>query len=202
MAQEKWKISGDYFESCNCDVICSCLIQVPPPHGRCDVALAFHIAEGAYGQTRLNGLNTVVVASFPGPGKMRDGNWTAALYVDDKASKEQQEALSNIFSGQAGGPMQPVSALISKFLGVKAVPITFEMEGKRRRLSIPNILEVDIEAMTGRDGAEPLWVTNAAHPVSPKLSLAKSNALRYSDHNLAWDTSGTNGHYAPFDWQA
>jgi hypothetical protein len=201
MAQEQWKISGDYFESCNCDVICACLVQAPPPRGRCDAALAFHIAEGAYGQTSLNGLSAVVVASFPGPGKMRDGNWTAALYVDDKASTEQQEALSNIFSGQAGGPMQLLSGLISKFLGVKAVPITFAMDGKKRKLTIPDILTIDIEAVAGRDGAEPLWVTNAAHPVSPRLSLAKSTAYRYADHNLAWDTSGTNGHYSSFSWQ-
>ena len=198
---EKWKISGDYFESCNCDVICACLVQNPPPHGRCDAALAFHLAEGTYGQTSLKGLNTVVVVSFPGPGKMRDGNWTAALYVDEKASKEQQEALSSIFSGQAGGPMQLVAGLISNFLGVKTAPITFEMDGNKRRLSIPNILEIDIEALTGRDGSEPLWVTNAAHPVSSKLSLAKSNAYRYADHNLAWDISNTNGHFAPFSWQ-
>lgn len=30
---EKWKIEGDYFESCNCDTICACLIQNPPPVG-------------------------------------------------------------------------------------------------------------------------------------------------------------------------
>ena len=71
----------------------------------------------------------------------------------------------------------------------------------KRRLSIPNILEIDIEAVTGRDGSEPLWVTNASHPVSSKLSLAKSNVYHYADYNLAWDTSGTNGHYAPFSWQ-
>jgi hypothetical protein len=132
---------------------------------------------------------------------MRDGNWTAALYVDDKASTEQHEALSHIFSGHAGGPVQLLSGLISKFLGVKAVPITFAMDGKKRKLTIPDILTIDIEAVTGRDGAEPLWVTNAAHPVSPKLSLATSNAYRYADHNLAWDTSGTNGHYSSFSWQ-
>ena len=199
---EKWKISGDYFESCNCDLICACLIQAPPPRGRCDAALAFHLTEGTYGQTSLNGLNTAVVVSFPGPGKMRDGNWIAALYVDEKASKEQQEALSAIFSGKAGGPMGAVSALISKFIGVKSAPITFQIEGNRRRLSIPHILEIDIEAVTGRDGAEPIWATNASHPVSPKLALAQSKAYRYADHNLAWDTSGTNGHFSSFSWQA
>lgn len=198
---EKWKLEGEYFESCNCDTICACLVQNPPPHGRCDAALAFHINDGSYGQTSLGGLNAVIVVSFPGPGKMRDGNWTAALYVDDKASQEQQEGLSSIFSGQAGGPMQLVSGLISNFLGVKTAPIAFTMEGNTRQLTIPDVLEIDIEALTGRDGNEPLWVTNAAHPVSPKLSLAKSNAYRYADHNLVWDVSNTNGHFAPFSWQ-
>jgi len=56
--------------------------------------------------------------------------------------------------------------------------------------------------VTGRDGAEPIWATNASHPVSPKLALAQSKAYRYADHNLAWDTSGTNGHFSSFSWQA
>ncbi|MCY4387249.1 MAG: DUF1326 domain-containing protein [Desulfurellaceae bacterium] len=198
---EKWKIEGDYFESCNCDTVCACLIQNPPPRGRCDAALAFHVNQGSYGQTGLGGLNAVLVVSFPGPGKMGDGNWTAALYVDDKASTDQQEGLSNIFSGQAGGPMQLVSGLISNFLGIKTAPIAFTVDANNRRLTIPDVLEIDIEALTGRDGSEPLWVTNANHPVSPKLSLAKSNAYRYTDHNLAWDVSNTNGHFAPFSWQ-
>ena len=198
---EKWKIDGDYFEACNCDTICACLVQNPPPHGRCDAALAFHINAGSYGQTSLKGQNAVIVVSFPGPGKMLDGNWTAALYVDDKASTDQREGLSSIFSGQAGGPMQLVSGLISNFLGVKTAPIAFTMDGNKRRLTIPDVLEIDIEALTGQDGNEPLWVTNAAHPVSSKLSLARSNAYRYTDHNLAWDVSDTNGHFAPFSWQ-
>lgn len=200
---EQWKIAGEYFESCNCDLICPCLIQAPTPRDRCDAALAFHITEGTYGQTSLNNLNAVVVVSFPGPGRMRDGNWTAALYVDEQGSAEQQHALGQIFSGQAGGPMGAVAAgLITKFLGVKPAPITFELKGNQRRVTIPNILEIDIEAITGRDGSEPLWATNASHPVSPKLALAQSKTYRYTDHNLAWNTSSTNGHFAPFSWQA
>jgi hypothetical protein len=200
---EQWKIAGEYFESCNCDLICPCLIQAPTSRDRCDAALAFHITDGTYGQTPLNNLNAAVVVSFPGPGRMRDGNWTAAVYVDAQASPAQQEALGNIFSGKAGGPMGAVfGALVSKFLGVKTAPITFEMRGNERRLVIPDILEIDITAVSGRDGVEPLWVTNASHPVSTKLALAQSRTYRYTDHNLAWHTSGTNGHFSSFSWQA
>jgi len=200
---ESWKLTGEYFESCNCDLICACLVQAPTPRDRCDAALAFHIAAGTYGNTSLNDLNAVLVVSFPGPGKMRDGHWTAAVYVDEKGTKAQQDALGAIFSGKAGGtPGAIFAGLVSKFLGVKATPIAFEIKGNERHLSIPNILEIDIAAVTGRDGIEPLWATNAAHPVSSKLALAASKAYRYSDHNLAWNTSGTNGHFAPFTWAA
>jgi len=200
---EKWNISGEYFESCNCDLICACLVQAPTPRDRCDAALAFHINRGTYGQTSLNDLNAVLVVSFPGPGKMRDGNWTAAVYVDEKGSAVQQDALGNIFSGKAGGtPGAIFTGLVTKFLGVKPVSIAFAVNGNERRLTIPNILEIDISAVTGRDGTEPIWATNAAHPVSQKLALAQSRAYKYTDHNLAWNTSGTNGHFSSFTWTA
>jgi hypothetical protein len=200
---ESWKLLGEYFEACNCDLICACLVQAPTPRDRCDAALAFHVSNGTYGQINLNGLNAVLVISFPGPGKMRNGNWTTAVYVDEKGTVTQQDALGNIFSGKAGGPLGAVFAgLVSKFLGVKTAPITFEIKGNERRLVIPNILEIDIAAIAGRDGSDPLWATNAAHPVSPKLALAQSRAYQYNDHNLSWNTSGTNGHFAPFSWAA
>ena len=202
MAQEQWQLAGEYFEACNCDLICPCLVQAPPTRGRCDAALAFHITAGTYGQTSLNGRTTVLVVSFPGPGKMRDGDWTAALYVDDQASSAQQEALGQIFSGQVGGPMRGVALLFSCFLGVKTVPIAFTMEGNTRRLLIPDMLEVAVAAVTGREGGEPVWATNATHPVASKLALAQATVHRFKDHNLAWNTSGTNGHFAPFHWQA
>ncbi|MGE0821291.1 MAG: DUF1326 domain-containing protein [Candidatus Binatia bacterium] len=199
---EKWTISGEYFESCNCDLICACLVQADTPRDRCDAALAFHVNNGTYGQTKLDNLNAVLVVSFPGPGKMRNGNWTAAVYVDEKGTKEQQDALGSIFSGQAGGtPGAIFAGLVSKFLGIKATPISFTTNGNDRKLTIPNILEIDISAVTGRDGSEPIWATNAVHPVSQKLALAASRAYSYSDHNLSWSTSGTNGHFAPFTWQ-
>ena len=58
-----WELSGDYFENCNCSVVCPCLISPAPPltsrptQGQCEVALAFHIDKGGYGAVALDGLN-------------------------------------------------------------------------------------------------------------------------------------------------
>src|SRR6266581_9751756 len=101
--QTKWRLSGDYFENCNCNVVCPCLISPAPPltsrptQGVCDVALAFHIDKGSYGAVALDGLNLALIAHTPGP--MADGNWTIAIYLDERANDQQAEALGAIFGG-------------------------------------------------------------------------------------------------------
>ena len=71
-AQQKWHLSGDYFENCNCNVVCPCLVSpsapltARPSQGVCDVALIFHIDKGNYGQVSLDGLNVAVVGHTPG----------------------------------------------------------------------------------------------------------------------------------------
>src|SRR3954451_10796656 len=86
-AQKKWQLTGDYFENCNCDVVCPCLVSPSAPltprptQGACDVAIAFHIDRGNYDGVPLDGLNVAVVGNTPGP--MADGNWNLAAYIDE-----------------------------------------------------------------------------------------------------------------------
>jgi hypothetical protein len=50
--QVQWHLSGDYFENCNCDVVCPCLVSKAAPltsrptQGECNVPLIFHIDSG------------------------------------------------------------------------------------------------------------------------------------------------------------
>ena len=68
-----WRLSGDYFENCNCNVVCPCLISpaapftARPTEGVCDLALAFHIDQGSYGDVSLAGLNVALAVYAPGP---------------------------------------------------------------------------------------------------------------------------------------
>ena len=70
MANQSWKLEGEYFESCNCELLCPCLLtqaKARPTEGHCDVVLAFHINRGSYGKTDLSGLNAVQAFTTPGP---------------------------------------------------------------------------------------------------------------------------------------
>jgi len=106
-SQPQWRIAGDYFENCNCDVVCPCLFSTAPQltsrptQGVCDVAFGFHINQGHYGDVTHDGLNAAVIAHTPGA--MAEGNWSVALYVDERGDAAQRAALQAIFSGTSGG---------------------------------------------------------------------------------------------------
>jgi hypothetical protein len=82
----------------------------------------------------LDGLN--VVAVFHTPGNMWTGpKWKAALYLDERATKEQSDALGKIYSGKAGGFFGVIAGFIGELAGVRPVPIKFEVvDGKKRTL--------------------------------------------------------------------
>jgi hypothetical protein len=197
---EKWQIEGEYFESCNCEVLCPCLLsraEARPTEGHCDVVMAFHIARGTYGKIELGGLNAV--AAFYTPGPMSAGNWTAALYVDERGSAEQRQALEQILLGKAGSPLSRFSPLIAKQLPTKSVPITFISEGRVRKLTIPNIADITVEGIVGvRD--EVVFLDNVAHPAARRLAAARAGESHFKDHSLSFTNSARNGHFAPIKW--
>jgi hypothetical protein len=198
---DSWKISGSYFEACNCEVACPCVFLSPPTSGECTVLLAWHIDQGRFGQIDLEGLNAVLAAHSPG--HMLEVKWKVALYVDQRANQSQQDALTQIFSGQAGGHLAGVAPLIGDVLGVKAAPIEYRSEGKRRSLRLGDIAEVEIEGVPGQEGGE---VTIASHPFAAvpgfPVVVAKSKQMRFSDYGLKWEISNKNGFFSPFVYQS
>ena len=60
------------------------------------------------------------------PGNVLAGNWKAAVLVDDRC-EEQHAALLNVFTGQLGGAVADLAALIGEVVAVERVPITFDV---------------------------------------------------------------------------
>lgn len=201
----RWQIVGDYFENCNCDMVCPCvfspgpLFTARPVKGSCEVGFAFHIDQGLYGEVALDGLNAVVIARSPGI--MADGNWSVAVYLDDRANNSQREALQNIFTGSAAGPLGGVVPLISTVLGIKSAPINFERQGKRRVVQIPGVMHMAVHAAPGLDPEKEILAMNA-HPFAPEgVAMAVGDqGSTWSDYGMQWDNSGKNGHYATIRW--
>jgi hypothetical protein len=205
MATTSWQLSGDYFETCSCDFLCPCLpanLAAAPTKGDCHFAMVFHIDQGRYEQLTLDDLNFAVVGYTPTV--MSQGNWSVGLILDERATADQQQALSTIASGQAGGPMAPLGALIGTFLGTVVKPIRYQTAALQRSVTIPGALDQAVDGVSSatRPG-EPLFIDNTLHPANTRLALGRATQSHLHVFGLDWDeTSGqNNGHFAPFHWQ-
>lgn len=96
-----YRVEGEYFESCNCEVSCPCIFLGPATEDRCILFLAWRVTSGEKDGVDLSGLSAVLAVDSPK--RMTDGGWRVALYLDERATPEQAEALRAIFSGRPGG---------------------------------------------------------------------------------------------------
>jgi hypothetical protein len=196
-----WKVSGTYFETCNCEAACPCVFLGPPTAGNCTVLVAWHIDQGTFDSTKLDGLN--VVLAVHSPGHMLKTKWRVALYLDSRATPPQSEALGKIFSGQAGGHPANLAPMIGEVLGAKTAAIDYRADGRRRSLRIDKIADVEIEAIAGAAGNE---ATIHNHPlcIAPGFPavIARSKRVQFSDFDLKLEVSEKNGFYSPFAYQS
>jgi hypothetical protein len=196
-----WSLKGTYVESCNCEVACPCVFLSAPTQGECTALVAWHIDTGSFDEVALDGLN--VALAVHSPGHMAQTKWEAAVYVDERASGEQEGALMKIFGGQAGGHPAALASFIGKILGVKKVPVSFNLNGKALSVQIPNIVELTTEPLQGAGGAD---VQISGHPlcIAPgfAVTVGRSKALKYRDHGMSWDLTEKNAFFSPFDYSA
>lgn len=200
MSTIPWRIQADYLENCNCDLLCPCLFAVEPTEGDCTVNIAYHIRVGNYGPVWLDDLTVVRVTIFPGPGLMSSGNQKMALYIDERAMDAQYDALVQIFTGKAGGPLEPLQVLVTDFLGVKRVPITYTINGPIHSVAIPAILDVAVEPAGGSTPPREMVITNTRHACGPDLPVARGVRGSFQDYGYTWDNTGKSGHYKLIEW--
>jgi hypothetical protein len=196
-----WNIQGELILNCNCDVFCPCVVSLgkaPPTQGYCHGWAGVEIRKGFYENISLDGLNVGLLIDVPG--KLGNGNWTAALYVDERARPEAVDAISTIFSGNAGGPPGVLKSLVSTFLGVKQVPIQFEHDGKLRRFVIPDILEGNIEPIKGKRPDEDVVIRNTEYWIGPEVTVSHSVKSKLRDFGRVWNLTGRSAEIMQINW--
>lgn len=191
---EKWALRGFWVNSCSCDPGCPCLFYSDPTKGYCDGVDTLQFTEGNYGRVQLGGLSMVLMAKAPG--NFWKGNWTAALYLDEKANTAQREALETIASGKAGGPMALLASLIGTMKGTKYVPIKADFRGMS--ISVPGIFDFKWEPVLGGDKQTAIRVAN--HPFSPifaDANMGRAVKSHYKDYEFEFDNAGKDCNWAP-----
>src|SRR5205814_677868 len=136
---------GGYVETCSCELMCPCNLSFD--HGAtydyCRVTLVFDIREGEVDGTEIGGLKVALMADAPKV--MTEGKWRGGLFGDEKATDEQADKLSGVFSGQLGGPMSALSPLNGELLGVERAAIDVEDDGLRHSVRIGDGIDFEIE---------------------------------------------------------
>ena len=194
-----FSVEGDYFEVCSCDVSCNCVWLGPATRDDCDLLLAWHVSNGGKDGVDLSGLNAVMAVHTPK--RMTDGGWKVALYLDDRASAEQSEALGAVFSGAAGGHLANLGPLIGEVAGVEPATIRFEKSDGSLHAEVAGTLSMSSEQVVGMDGQEPAVIANAPFvAVTQPVRQGTSENVSYQGHwNMSF--SGTNSFITDFRYE-
>jgi hypothetical protein len=67
MTDVTWRMKGQYIKNCNCIATCPCdTVGFPYPEKGCMGMAGMFIAQGNFGEVKLDGLSWVVVYPWPG----------------------------------------------------------------------------------------------------------------------------------------
>src|SRR6516162_1675367 len=198
MNEPNWSLSGSYFEACSCEVVCPCIFESAPSHGDCSVLYAWHIEKGQWNGSVLDGLN-VALAAYAG-GHMQQVKWLASLYLDERATEPQRQALEAIFTGKSGGHPAVLVGFFEGFIDVKSVPIEYRAHGKERAIRIADLITADVKAICGQQNGDAIV---QGHPLclapGEPFVVARSKAVVLRDH-WTWDFGGSAGGYSAFKY--
>jgi hypothetical protein len=198
-----WNLSGSYFETCSCDVICPCTasLSLGATYDHCRVVLVFAIKSGEVEGTDVGGVTVAAVAETPKV--MSDGNWRLGVVIDADASDEQAEKLGGVFSGALGGPMEVLGPLVGENLGVERQQIEVREDGLTHSVRIGDEVDFEIEDVVpfGVESGEPAKITGIFHPIGSELTV--SRATRSSINAFGIQYEGKSGFSSSeFAWAA
>lgn len=134
-----YQLEGRLLEVCDCNVLCPCWIGEDADNGACEGLLAYRIDKGAIEGTEVSGLTVGLIGHIPG--NIMQGDWRIVVFVDDKASPQQQEAILNGWTGKLGGPLADMAKLVGQVIAVERASISFEVQQGEGRLRIGTVAE-------------------------------------------------------------
>lgn len=203
----KWWMRGDWFDVCSCNIPCPCGFAQAPTNNHCEGVMAYHIREGRYGDTAVNGLNVIALVTFDGNAWAGEAKVSLGIFMDQRAGDAQREALMMVFSGQAGGWMGSFAELIGDVRGVEYVPVLFEIDKDLAywRAEVPGKVKASGEALSGPTtppGARVQLHNAPGSEVGPGqvMTWGKAVADEVNGFGLQWNWAGKSSKHIPFDW--
>jgi hypothetical protein len=145
-----YQLEGRLLEVCTCKILCPCWVGEDPDFGACDGVLAWHVDKGKIEGKDVSGHTIILLAHIPG--NILKGNWNVRVYIDDKATPEQRDALLDVWTGKLGGPVADLAKLVGKVDSVEQVPITFDVKGVEGVIKAGSAIDAGLAPFRGATG--------------------------------------------------
>jgi len=193
----QWSLECDYMETCNCDFGCACNFSGLPNFGRCEALVGYHIRRGHFGDVPLDDLDFIYAASWPKA--IHEGDGTFCVYISDRATSSQREAIADITYGRAGGNGAYVTfaGTMRQKLDPQFVAIEMKVDGKRSSFAVPGVLSVQLsphyDAASGNE--QDVQVSLPSGFIWKTAHAIKSTLMKITSPSLNFDHSGRNAFY-------
>ena len=189
-----YHLEGRLLEVCNCRVLCPCWIGEDPDFGTCDTVIAWRFDKGMIDGVDVSDRTIAVVAHVPG--NILEGNWRAAVYLDDRVTPAQEQAILNVYTGKLGGPVGELVKLISEVVSVEKVPIQFTVQGGKGTIKLGDAAYAELEPYKNASGATTTLADTVFSTVpGAPVFVGKASSYRSKNAKLGVDLD-IKGHNA------
>jgi hypothetical protein len=183
-----YELEGRMAEACTCKTFCPCTAGLEPDGGFCEFSWVFHFDRGQIEGVDVGGLSVGMLGHLDGapgvPGTVR-----LALFVDDLANDDQEQALLAAFTGKAGGPLADLAGLVGEVVTVERVPIDFDVAEGSGSFAIGDVARGELAAHRSPSGVPTTMRDFALSPVlgaTAYAAMPKSFELRAAQHGFTF----------------
>ena len=189
-----YHLEGRLLEVCNCRVLCPCWIGEDPDFGTCDTVIAWRFDKGMIDGVDVSDRTIAVVAHVPG--NILEGNWRAAVYLDERVTSAQEQAILNVYTGKLGGPVGELVKLIGEVVSVEKVPIQFTVQGGKGTIKLGDAAYAELEPYKNASGATTTLADTVFSTVpGAPVFVGKASSYRSKNAKLGVDLD-IKGHNA------
>ena len=132
-------------------------------------------------------------------------NGTARIYVDDRTSAAQQQAIETVFQAQEGGPMEVPVSLISAWLPTRRARIQVAEQSGEVRATVDGVGEI-VSTRLLNEAGDQMTMQNAAFILAFQFrdntaELAPSDGSIWNDPELPVAYQCKSGAVGQFAWR-
>ena len=195
-----YDLQGTLLEACSCGILCPCWVGEDPDGGSCDAFNAYHFDAGTIRGVDVSGLSLVKVVRIPG-NVLAPNSWRQVIFVDDRASKEQAEALIEAYQGDLGGPLADLAGLVGETLAIERATIVHEVSDGEGTLQVGDVVTSRLGPYRGPDGSvttlrDSLFSTVPGSPAW--VGKASTHTVNLPQYGVVWSFENRNAIQADY----